>query len=893
VTLAAGTKLGPYEVVSPLGAGGMGEVYKARDIRLGREVAVKVLPERLSLSPEARQRFEREARTISQLSHPHICALYDVGHQDGVEYLVMELLEGETLAERLSKGPLPLEQALRYGTEIADALEKAHRQGIVHRDLKPGNVMLTRAGVKLLDFGLARAIAPAAPADLTSSPTVAGEEEITREGVILGTLQYMAPEQLEAKAADARTDIFALGVVLYEMAAGKKAFSGESRASLISSIMSSQPQPISQFQPMSPPTLDRLVRTCLAKDPEERWQSARDVETELAWILEADAPAEVPAAPRAGSRGWMAGARIIAGSVLLAAAALVLLPRLRGKPDLQVIRLEVLPPEGTEFALEEAPRISPDGRELAFVAVDSAGRARLYVRPLDALAARLLPDTDGASMPFWAPDSRSLGFFAASKLKAISISGGEPRVLCDAPVARGGTWSRNGSIVFVPSPPEPPSIISASGGSPKSIELGPMLEVPRHFFPDYLPDGRRYLYLSVVPGDPKKRSINVTVAGSKQSEPVVRSSWSGVFAPPDFVLFRSDMALMAQRFDTKRLKPLGEPFVVAPEVGLNPITWQALLSVSDNGILAYQSAAGTKTQLTWLDRNGREIGTVGEPGIYNSLSLSPDDKRVAYDRADPKTGDVDVWLTQTERGVQVPVRFTFASAVSFFPVWYPDGSRVVFSTLHGPPQLYQKVTNGAGDEELLLRSDSAKIPTGFSPDGRFLVYAVLDPGTEFDLWVLPLFGDRRPFPYLRTPAAEIGGQISPNGRWMVYASNESGAYEVYVRPFPIAPGKWQISRDGGSQPRWRRDGKELFYISNDRRIMAVDVRADLSAFEAGVPRALFDAHVSNIEGSNPWSQYAVSADGQRFLVNRLVTEGPSSPITVMINWPAVGKKSVE
>jgi Tol biopolymer transport system component/predicted Ser/Thr protein kinase len=885
--LSAGARLGPYEILAPLGAGGMGEVYRARDTRLERIVAIKVLPEHLSSSPEVRQRFEREARTISALSHPHICALYDVGNEQGVEYLVMEYLEGESLAQRLARGALPLEQTLRYGMEIADALDRAHRQGIVHRDLKPGNVMLTSSGVKLLDFGLAKALNPEGPVeDLTTAPTEA--KDVTAEGTILGTLSYMAPEQLEGKKADTRTDIFALSTTLYEMAAGRKAFSGSSQASVISSIMASQPPAISTVAPTTPAALDRVVRIGLAKDANDRWQSAHDIGIELRWIAEgrSEERASDILGPRRARREWIAW--IVAAAAAVAALALAML-RLAGERPVErrLQELQVLPPPGTTFALEEAPRISPDGRRLAFVAVDSAGKSLLYVRPLDSSNAQPLADTDGASMPFWSPDSRSLGFFASGKLRTVSIAGGRPQILCDAPVGRGGSWSRDGSIVFIPSPPDPPQIVAASGGPARQLfPMGPLLKDPRQSFPDFLPDSGHYVYLSILGKSRENRAAFVTSLDGKTRKQLAATIWSPVFAPPDTLLFRREDALMAQRFDTKSLEPVGAPSEVASDVGFNPITWQSLVSASENGILAYQSAKGAKTQFTWLDREGKVTGAVGPEGIHNSISLSPDGKKVAYDEADPRNGDVSVWLVGEQ---EAPLRFTFGS-VGFFPVWSPDGNRVVYSSLRGPPQIYQKVTSGAGDEEPLLESMQAKIPSGFSPDGRFLVYSVLDSKTRFDIWVLPLFGDRKPFPFLQTEAGEMGGQISPNGRWMAYSSNESGSYEVYVRPFPPAPGKWQVSRDGGSQPRWRSDGKELFYLSTDRKLMAVDIKTDQPAFEAGIPSALFGTHVSNVEGSNPWSQYAATADGRHFLVNRLVAGAAPSPITVLVNWRAREKK---
>ena len=887
MTLAAGTRLGPYEILSPVGAGGMGEVYLARDTRLGREVAIKVLPSHHSANPDLKARFEREAKAISQLSHPNICALYDVGSQDGVEYLVMEYLEGETLAERLEKGAIPLTQWLGFAIQMADALASAHRRQIVHRDLKPGNVMLTESGLKLVDFGLAkisRGLPEGRAQASSSSPTKpAAENSLTETGTVMGTFPYMAPEQVEGKVADARTDVFALGCVMYEMATGKRAFTGSSRASLIAAIMTKDPEPISALAPGLPPALERLIMACLAKDPGERWESSRDLRTELSWILEARSPDQplAPSGRRRKTREPLAWAAAALGALL--AAALAVLPRVPPGPRREV-RLQVLPPPGTSFALQEAPQISPDGTRLAFVAIDSAGRSRLYIRPLDSQDARVLEETDGASMHFWSPDSRALGFFASGKLKTIAVNEGKPRILCDAPVGRGGSWGRDGMILYVPSPPEPPFLIPASGGPARALPgLGKMAG---RFFPEFLSDGKHYAFLSVSSGR-RSRALCVGSLGSKEETRLFESAWSGAVAPPNYLLYRRETTLLAQRFDGKRFQPAGEPFVVASDVGFNPITWQALFSVSENGIVAFHSSAGAKTQLTWLDRNGKVIETLDAPRISNTVSLSPDERSVAFDEADPSTGDVGVWLTETGR--DAPFRFTFGSPVSFFPVWSPDGRRVVYSRLEGPPQLYQKVASGAGDEEPLLRNDRAKIPTGFSPDGRYLVFAALDPRTQFDLWVLPLFGDRKPFPYLQSQAAEIGGQISPNGRWMAYTSNESGAYEVYIRPFPLAPGKWQVSRDGGSQPRWRGDGKELFYLSTDRRMMAVGVATDRPGFDAGTPTPLFETRVANVEGSNPWSQYAVSGDGRRFLVERVAAEAASSPITVVLDWAGVGK----
>lgn len=870
--------------MSPLGAGGMGEVYRARDTRLGRTVAVKVLPDHLS-SPEARQRFEREAKTISTLSHPNICALYDVGSSNGVEYLVMEYLEGETLSDRLANGPLPCEQTLRFGIEMAGALDAAHRQGIVHRDLKPGNVMLTKSGVKLLDFGLAK-LREEEGEGMASRPSALATRSapLTGTGTILGTVQYMAPEQLEGKAADARADIFALGAVLYEMITGRKAFAGSSQASLITAIMSSEPAPISTLQPMTPPALDRLVKTCLAKNREDRWQNAQDVALELKGISEGTGLAEPERASslrqKASDRRWPVAVVVLVGALAWAAGRYFrpapTPPRSR--------RLSVLSPEKTTLVLQEAPAISPDGHRLAFVALDSSGKSLLYVRDLGSLNATALSDTESASMPFWSPDGRSLGFFAKGKLKTIAVAEGRSQTLCDAPIARGGTWNQEGMILFVPTPPEPPHLISASGGEAKPAPFaGTTGTAPYRRSPYFLPDGRHYLYLEYL-RVANQNAICVGSLDSKDSKRLVSARSTAAYAPPGYLIFRRETALMAQRFDANRLELRGDPFPIVPDVGFNPITLHTLFSVSNDGTLAYVPAGATKTQLTWFARDGKEIGPVGLPGNYNSVALSSDGRRIAYDQASPK-GDLDIWVLETEPGISS--RFTFGPGANWFPVWSPDGSRIVFSSLRGaPPTLYQKLTSGAGAEEPLLKPDRPKIPSSWSTDGKFLVFGTLDPKTKWDIWILPMFGDRRPFPFAETEFDERTGEISPDGHWIAYASDESGNPEVYVRPFPTGPGKWQISKDGASEPHWRRDGKELFYLSGDQRLVAVDVSADPPAFHVGVSTPLFTARLTGLDSQYVWNRYAITPDGGRFLLNKTGENLAGMSITVSLNWAA-------
>ena len=888
MTLSSGSRLGPYEIVGPLGAGGMGEVYKARDTRLQRTVAIKVLPQHLSSSPEVRQRFEREAKTISQLSHPHICALYDVGREGETEYLVMEYLEGETLAERLVKGPLSVEQTLRYGIEIADALDKAHRQGIVHRDLKPGNVMLTKSGVKLVDFGLAK-FSATAPGVSSLSVLPTQTPNLTAEGTILGTFQYMAPEQLEGKEADARTDIFAFGAVLHEMATGQKAFSGKSQASLIAAILEREPPPISSIEPMTPPALDRVVKTCLAKDPEDRWQSAHDVASELKWIAEgsqAGVPAPLISRRRARERlSW-----VLAGVSLSAALGLAALHFRQAPIEAGPARFFVFPPEQTTLAMgPAAPQaaVSPDGRTLAFTATASDKQTHLWVRPLDSLIPRKLAGTEDASFPFWSPDNRFIAFFALGKLKKIDVYGGLPQALCAAPWGNGGTWNRDGVIVFAPNREGALARVSVTGGTPSDVTaLDRRRRETGHYWPQFLPDGRHFLYLALS-GQRENRGIYVGSLEPEEVRRVLKTEVRAAYTPPGYLLFVQLGTLMAQRFNPNRLQLTGEPVRIAEEVAYNPSNGRTTVSVSENGVLVYRTGGvgGLPTsELAWFDRDGKRIGSAGGPGLYMRPALSPDGKRIAVQRRDAQTGADDIWLIDLARSTLL--RFTFGSFNQTHPVWSPDGSRIVFaSDRDGTSNLYQKTSSGAGSEDLLLASDTAKYSTDWSPDGRFIAYENQDPKTGSDLWLLPLFGDRKPIPFLRTEFNEGQGQFSPDGRWMAYSSDESGRREVYMQAFPAPSGKWQISTAGGTFPRWRRDGKELFYIAADRKLMAVAVQAD-SAVQAGQPQALFEPRIFGI----PVVPYAVSADGQRFLVNTQTEETNSSPLTVVLNWTAELKK---
>jgi eukaryotic-like serine/threonine-protein kinase len=888
MTLAAGSKLGPYEIVSAIGAGGMGEVYKARDTRLDRTVAIKVLPQHLSANEEIRQRFEREAKTISSLSHPHICALHDVGHQDGTDYLVMEYLEGETLTDRLARNPLPTEQVLRFGIEIADALDKAHRQGVVHRDLKPGNIMLTKSGVKLVDFGLAKLVASVPMASsLSILPTQAGAN-LTQEGTILGTFQYMAPEQLEGKEADARTDIFAFGAVLHEMATGQKAFSGKSQASLIAAILDSQPPPISTIQPMTPPALDRVVKTCLAKDPDDRWQTAHDVMLQLKWIAEGGSQARIPApvAARRQSReriAWGAAAVLAVTTVALAAILLT-----RPRPAVRPVRSSLLPAEKTtyHFIGEAAgpPAVSPDGLQIAFTARDASGKSLLWVRTLDSSAPRSLPGTEDAMYPFWSPDSRFIGFFAGGKLKKIEASGGPALTLCDAPDGRGGTWNREGVILFEPHFREPISRVASTGG--KSTQVTKLDESRRettHRFPFFLPDGNHFLYEAGSHAVGRESELHAIYLGSLDGKPrklLVNARSKPLYAG-GHLLFVRQKTLMAQPFDPKSGTLSGEAFPVVENVEEDPGYFTAVFSVSDNGVLAYQEAGGTEDQyqLTWFDRSGKQLEAVGQRGNLWTPRLSHDNRRVVFVLGDPG----DIWVEDLSR--HVSTRLTFEPSDESSPAWSPDDTRIFFRSLRsGSGDIYQKVASGTGADELLFSSSALKLPTSVSPDGRYVLFNTLNTKTKWDLELLSL-PDRKVTPFLQTEFDEVLGDFSPDGHWIAYASNESGRFEVYVQPFPGPGGKWQISTAGGVAPAWRRDGKELFYMAPDHKLMAVAVKIG-ATFETEAPHPLFETHIRN----GPDRHYDVSADGRRFLVNTPLGEETSPPITLVQNWTALLRK---
>jgi eukaryotic-like serine/threonine-protein kinase len=875
MALTSGIKLGPYQVIAPLGAGGMGEVYRAHDTRLERDVALKILPATLSSNPALRQRLEREAKAVSKLSHPHICTLYDIGHQDGVDFLVMELVEGETLERRLIKGPLPPEQTIRVAAQIADALAKAHKTGITHRDLKPSNVMLTKAGAKLMDFGLAKASGSAPLADVLSEMT-AEQAKLTAEGTIVGTFQYMAPEQLEGREADARTDIFALGELIYEMATGNPAFAGKSKASLIAAILSAEPQAMSASQPMTPAALERVVRKCLAKDPDERWQSASDLSAELHWISDSGSQAGMPTPGFARRTTWDR-----AGWLFAAVLLLIILGGIadwwlgaRQSPRAMYFNIAVTLP-ANDVA------VSPDGHTLALVAYsDQTSKYMLWTHPLGGRGATAVPGTEDASHPFWSPDSRSIAFFSQGKLKKIDLSsGGSAQVLCDAPHGRGGTWNREGTILFGPDFFTGLYRLSLAGGTPVEVTKpdGARLE-SSHRWPLFLPDGRHFLYLAAnFSGHFEANEVFLGSLDSGEKRPIVSASSNAAYAEPGYLLYLRDNALVAQRFDLRKYVLSGEPHTISDEVQYFPQTDLALFGVAGAATLVTQTGRGAdKSQLTWFNRKGEATGAIGTPGAFANPKISPDGRSLAFEETDRDGRHVDIWIHQL--ATNGTTRFTFGPGLNEIPVWSPDGKRIAYGSSRKLNfSAYQKNADGSGSERVI--ADLGGQTEGIWDWSRDDKYVLARKDNE--LWYLAL-PDFHAKPYLQPKWIVRNAQFSPDGNWAAYSSNETGNWEVYVSPFPSGTSKWQVS-SGGGEPRWRRDGKELFYLSSEGKMMAVPVRLG-TRFEAGPPVVLFQTHLRQPISAQDVFSYDVTGDGQRFLINTKVDEPNAATLSIILNW---------
>jgi Tol biopolymer transport system component len=870
--LASGAQLGPYQILAPLGAGGMGEVYRASDAKLHREVALKVLPAAFAQDPERMARFGREAQVLAALNHPNIATIYGLEESEGIRALVMELVEGPTLAYRIGGAPIPIEEALQVARQIAEALEAAHEKGIVHRDLKPANVKITPEGnVKVLDFGLAKALAgDSAKSDPASSPTLT--MKATQAGFILGTAAYMAPEQARGVAVDKRADIWAFGVVLWEMLTGRQLFAGDNVTDILAAVVRADPD-WNALPAATPAPVRRLLRRCLEKDRKKRLPDIGVARLEIDESLTAPAEAVPSAQPQ--RRSWLPWA--VAGALAVVLLVFTFAWFHRAAPEAQVAKLSLTTPEKMSLS---SMAVSPDGRRLAITGADASGKTQLWVRPLDSLTVQPMAGTEGALYPFWSPDSRFIGFFADNKLKKMEATGGPPLTLCDAPQGRGGAWNRDGVIIFG-GLQAPISRVSAAGG-----EARPLLSIDQsrqerdHRWPRFLPDGRHFLY--TIRSTSNYAGIYVGTLDSQERRRLLADVSSSDYVPSGkggYMLFWRGGTLMGQPFDTGKQQLSGEPFPVAEAVGYSPALTLAAFAVSENGVLVHHSGQTGQNQLTWFDRGGKRLGTVAEVGVSLRPSLSPDEKQVVVDRVEGATSNYDIWLTELARGVSS--RFTFDPTSDFQPVWSPDGSRIVFtSNRAGTFNLYQKIASGAGTDELLLKSANSKFPNDWSLDGQFLLYDDVDPKTKGDLWVLPMSGDRKPIPFLRTEFNERSAVFSPDGKWISYDSDESGKAEVYVQSFPASGAKWQISKVGGTLPRWRRDGKELFYLAADRKLMAVEVKLG-PAFQAGIPRPLFD---SRMDTANV--RYTVTRDGQRFLIPTPIVEASSTPPTVVINWPA-------
>jgi Tol biopolymer transport system component/predicted Ser/Thr protein kinase len=838
VVLAAGVRLGPYEIVAPLGAGGMGEVWKARDTRLDRTVAIKVS------KTEFTSRFEREARAIAALNHPHICQIYDVGPN----YIVMEFIEGSAL-----KGPMPMKRAAEYAGQILEALNAAHKSGLTHRDLKPANILVTRQGIKLLDFGLAKHH----PLLNGSDSTVT--EALTSEGQIAGTLQYMSPEQLQGREADSRSDIFAFGCVLYELLSGRRAFEGSSAASVIAAILEREPLPID----VAPP-LDRVIQSCLAKDPDQRFQSAVDLKRALNWASD-----DQPAAPRRFAPAWFAIAVFAMGVAGGWVLSRLFTPAARGN----AVRLQLTPPSGGRFG---SFALSPDGRTLAFTAF-TKGQSGLWLRPLEAMDAKLLPGTAEAQTPFWSPDGTSVAYFAANKLWRINLAGGPPVAICDAAEGRGGAWAADDTIVFAPVQSGLRRVSASGGASTELTRLDLQRGEDSHYWPQLLPGGR---VLYWARGRPENNGMYVaSLSKPHESRRVLATETNALYAD-DHLLWLRGSTLMAQPFEAEGVALRGEPYAVThPVLGIGQVG--LMFATASRGALAYLADEPVR-QFTWLDQSGQAAGTFGESANYTSFELSADGRRVVASRE--SSSGADLWLIDAERNVST--RFTARPGISIFPIWSPDGQSIVFRS-GNPWNLYRKDVTGGASEERITQSPNPQWPNDWSRDGRIMLYQEFTEATRLDLWVLSMKADGKPDPavaprlYLRTPFDERQAKFSPepHPRWVAYVSDESGRYEVYVQSFPEPRRKWQISMGGGNNPRWGAGGQELFYVTPSGKLMSVKLKMGTDSLEPSGAREVFSIH----------DAYRVEPGGKRFLTLRGKESG-SEPLQIILNWPALLNK---
>jgi serine/threonine protein kinase/Tol biopolymer transport system component len=889
--ISPGLQFDHYEILAPLGKGGMGEVFRARDTRLNREVALKILPAEFVQDADRLHRFEQEAMATSSLNHPNILTVYDFGtgstENGGHPFLVMELLEGEELRAQLEAGALAPRKAIDYAQQIAAGLAAAHEKGIVHRDLKPENLFVTKDNrVKILDFGLAK-LRP--PRNVSAGSDVATAKQYTSPGTVMGTVAYMSPEQVRGQDLDHRSDIFSFGIILYEMLNGQRAFTGESQVEVMHAILKADPPELSETNSKVSPQLDKIVRRCLEKKPEMRFHSAHDLGFALSTLTvpsgsRVETATALPALTESlpvGKARLFSNARLAwlaAAIAVLAALSFALAWWQRVPVEVRAVHSHILPPENLSGNGDMA--ISPDGRQLVMSAATTVGKPSLWVRTLDALSWRPLTGTEGAYLPFWSPDSRFIGFFAEGKLKKIAVAGGPPFTLCDAPFGRGGTWNRDGVIVFCPTGIAGPLHRIADSGGASSVVTKLDAPTGTHRHPAFLPDGQHFLYH----GD----GLRVASLTAPEGKLLLSGVSTALYAEGQ-LLFVREGTLFAQPFDARRLELTGDALPIAERVRVMTGDNLAKFSVSAQGLLVYQmGAADSGFQLTWFDRSGKQTGVLGEPARYLSLQLSPDGKSAAVQiserRASADQTMEDLWLYDIARNLKT--RFTTDGKGNREAVWSPDGKRLIFNANRkgGGYDLYERNADGSG-EVLVVESNQTKNPNSWSPDGRFLLYQAPDPKTQLDLWVLPLTGDRQPFPFLQTEFREERGQFSPDGRWIVYTSTESRGAEVYVAAFPGPGGKQRVSTAGGVFPRWRRDGKEIFFLAGNK-LVAVAVNLRGTELEIGAAQALFDINPGSMRTGYPWD---VTPDGQRFLIVTTSERKEATPITLVQNW-ALGVK---
>jgi eukaryotic-like serine/threonine-protein kinase len=895
MALISGTKLGPYEIISPLGAGGMGEVYRARDTRLDRTVAIKVLPAHLSSDPELKQRMEREARAISALQHANICTLHDIGEQDGTDFLVMEYLEGQTLSDRLAKGALPLDQVLKIGTEIATALQRAHQQGIIHRDLKPANIMLTKAGAKLMDFGLAKPEIPMATGAMgpftPSTPTMniasltSAASPLTQKGSIVGTFQYIAPEVLQGLEADARSDLFSFGCVLYEMVTGRRAFEGKSQLSVFTSILEKDPEPIRTTQPLAPPLLERVILACLAKDPADRFQSAHDVAMDLRWVADstnAQSPAEF-------KKSWAMSLAALA-LVLIALAAFAGYRWSNSSAEPLSFHSEI--PAPPKFLLDTTgdaggmPVLSPQGDRLTFVA-HSEGNKLLFVRYLSADTAQQLDGTQNATHPFWSWDGRYIGFFAGNKLMKIPSTGGPVVSLADAPNPRGGTWGANGMIVFEGDYLSGLMKVSAQGGPAAPATVIDKTVHSTHRWPWFLPDGKHFIFLATnhTGGDVKRNGIYFGSVDNTEIHFVAASESAAQYAN-GYLLYRASSALVAQPFDPKNGTLQGPATAVVNNLRDDVGVWRSIFAVSQNGLLVYQSgnASSAKSRLSWIDRTGKTLADFDpDENTILDVRLSPDTKRAAFACAG------GIYTLDLER--KIKTRVTFDQVLNQTPTWSADGKTLMFSSPvaqgGGNIEIRSKAADGSGTEKTLIAQQNNYHYPAWSPDGKYITYLFGDGEKLVSLWIVPTTGDPKPVAIVQPPSSQsniYSYRVSPDSRWVAYASDESGQTEVYITSFPEGKGKWKVSAGSGAFPAWSANAKQLFYESISQDFYAASVTVKGSEIEVGTPQRLFNAPTPGIGAG-----FDASPDGSHLLVNR-VQEEAQAPLQLITNWPSELKK---